>query len=1205
MIEQRIKAATCRIACGNESGTGWLIANGCVITARHCVLAAITEGKPIELFFPDSDDVAVPSSIIAESEENDACLLSLDAETSAKPIPVTFEQPRDGEAWQAFGYPQTKPALGHRLSGVVAQVLVTPKLKVDLDLSVDPIVALQAYRGLSGAAVVCEGFAVGIIRLKVDGTVAALSFHQFKSFLSDHGVTASGGGETPRAEMLADRKAFSKTFAQAIQARTGSYLFLEGAHGYGKSTFCRNFEPHGEKLVNLGAYCLSSPDSALGPDYRAQPQVFLDWLSTTISVLVTGQPSRKSENTYPEQIREAAEYLQAFSEFCSKTERQGIFFVDGLNEVPAGPLLGLLIGLLPIKLPPGLTVVLTAPNVSTVAAHLGSRIKDDNVFVLPPLPESACYSYCHRALKPERASPALVNRICEKAQGHPLYLRYLIEYANRQSGDDALDEFPTIEGSIEDYYNNIWSRLLADEGAVNVLALMARLRWGIPLSDFAKMLSQTEQASFVSVITRIRHLLESEDYTGLYHASFATFIEERTSEIDEMAYRRIAGFCQQETELRYCVLNRIFHLLRAADSSVFASCNQQWFDEAVTLGVEPDALIADVSEVVNRAATEASADEFFRVTLLAQRVSFRYNTLFAQAARSIAEALIALARPQDALQHVLRLKTVIVGPDDALQIAFLLHHHGYDDEALMLLDRIQQRIIESYGDMDIRDFLGLCSWHIQTIFLIRLASDGSGMQQVMKVWEMARRSCAEVFKDDTSEADRYMRSIDAESATYFLSFRDEYAEFARVRSQVATIPPQFLHILCTALLKFERAIDDYHLPKARKALAKLWPDLAELIPTAKLDLPFAAAITDTLVRFGAPVELVKAFGAKGGKQPARPLKLVARNQVDVNHEDLQECLCLWRVAAFLDPDFDCPQPGLFLNTGWLDAMIRLIGALYCCDGKARRAKADGDETARVACWDQLKSRVIDALGFTLQQRVEWRDGYAIPEGVLPAVYSQLAELMTDCFPESLTEWLSVLIANADGQWGMYSEGFRASALQVLNQLTRDKPVDEIAAQLLQLLRGLRDHVLRGVENRHELVTELLRIIPLFARLGAHEEAEGLYKYLLSVSMGPTWYKEDQLGLMTAVLGNISSSGEVKRRLPEVAGYLERADGEMTFQRYVRSEKANLLGQIARQGDFRAAVAYFRRECCGSLTELWAEAQQGPIDRSIAGESISR
>jgi hypothetical protein len=97
-------------------------------------------------------------------------------------------------------------------------VLSSPKLKIDLDLSVDPTVALQVYKGLSGAVVVCEGLAVGMIRLKFDGTVAALSLRQLEGFLAQNGVTLPSESTTPPAPMLADRGAFPHAFDEAIQA---------------------------------------------------------------------------------------------------------------------------------------------------------------------------------------------------------------------------------------------------------------------------------------------------------------------------------------------------------------------------------------------------------------------------------------------------------------------------------------------------------------------------------------------------------------------------------------------------------------------------------------------------------------------------------------------------------------------------------------------------------------------------------------------------------------------------------------------------------------------------------------------------------------------------------------------------------------------------------------------------------------------------
>lgn len=1196
MIEHAIKAATCRTVCGDESGTGWLIAKNRVLTARHCVLAGLTGSKSVELFFPHQGGTAVAAKILAQSEEHDACLLSLDTDVTADPLPLSLPHPREGEAWQTFGYPQSKSALGHRLAGKVAQVLGAPILKIDLDLSVDPAVALQNYKGLSGSAVVCDGAALGMIRLKVDGTVAALSLQQMQKFLTEHGVNLPSESQAPAPPLLAERGNFSDTFAKAVRARAGSYLFLEGAHGYGKSTFCAHFVPTDQTLLNLGAYCLSQPDAALGPDYRAQPPVFFDWLVTEISTLIAGQPPRKEERNYSDLIRKTGEYLTAFSQHCTQSQRHGLIFIDGLNEVPAGPLLTELLGLLPAKLPPNLTVVLTAPNYATIAVTLGGRVKSTDVLALPPLPDSSCYQYCLRRLKPERRLPALIERICEKARGHPLYLRYLIEHANHQTSDDSLDEFPVLTGPIEEYYRGIWAKLLPDEGAVNLLGLMARLRWGIRLEDFAKALTSTEQAQFVSVTSRIRHLLAKAERTTIYHASFGAFIIEQTAAVDSLAYRRLADFCRNEPKLRYCVLNRVFHLLRVGDNSVFADCNQTWIDSAVTLGVEPDTLLADVDAVVKHAVKEAPPDEFFRLTLLSQRISFRYDTLFALSARLIAEALITVGQPSDALQHVLRFKTLIVSPGEALQIGFLLHRYGYDQEALMILDRVQDRIMESYRErMQLPHFLQLCSWHIQTIFLMRLANGGSGMNQVMKVMELARRACQETIKD-MAEADQYLRGVDGGSVTYFLTFRDEYADLARLKEHVTEIPPRVLPILCTAFLQFEKAVDDHNLSKSRNALGKLFADLAELVPTAVLEAPLAAAVTDSLVRFGAPTSVVQLFGAKGGLQTPRPLKLKAKNDVDVDHSDLQECHYLWRVAAFLDPAFACPEAGTFYSTTWEDALERLCGALYWCEGRARRAKADGDETARIACRDLLRSRVLDQLNLALRQRAHWQHASSIPENFLPGVYRLLAELLADCFPEELPAWLGNLSAGADSQWGMYSEGFRQSAFHVLDQLTRDEPSKELTAQLLPVLQSWRDHVLRGVENRHELVPELLRLIPFFVNLGASEEADRLYQHLLSVSMGPTWYKEDQFALMTDVLSILPVGPETPRRLPQIAGYLERASGEMTFQRYVRAEKSTLIGQIARQGKYGAAVAYFRRECCGSMAELWAEAEYGPIDK---------
>jgi len=204
----------------------------------------------------------------------------------------------------------------------------------------------------------------------------------------------------------------------------------------------------------------------------------------------------------------------------------------------------------------------------------------------------------------------------------------------------------------------------------------------------------------------------------------------------------------------------------------------------------------------------------------------------------------------------------------------------------------------------------------------------------------------------------------------------------------------------------------------------------------------------------------------------------------------------------------------------------------------------------------------------------------------------------DCFPEELPAFLQSVAERAADQCGLYSEGFREVMHAVLQELMKQKVEPSILPQVVTLLQRWKEHIVSGVENRHELVPEILRLIPLFAMVGANEEGERLYGHMLSVSMGPSWYKEDQLGLMTSVLGKTPASDNVAAMLPLVAGYLERASGEMTFQRFVRHEKSVLIGELFRRGRFTTGCRYFKRQVCGTTADLISEAGHGCIDKPL-------
>jgi len=1214
MIDNLIKAATCRVSCGDESGTGHLITDSHVLTARHCIIGAIESKKTIELTFNGPEgDTTFPATITAQSEEMDICILSIPEPLGRQPIPLNTAMPREGDVWRSFGYPSGKTVIGHRISGTISHLLDVPKLRMDIDLTVDPSATLSSYRGLSGAAVVSEGASRGMIRLKVDATLGAISLQQMEGFLTENGIQIPKLAESKNVSVeprgsLADQSEFQKTFELMIVRNAGEYVFLEGAHGIGKTTFCNEFSPEDRNLFSLGTYSLAVRGRGPGVIYRAQPEVFFDWLSTAVSTLITGRRSRKEERSYATLVGETSTLLNAYSDYCASINRHGILFIDGLNEAQtADPgVLMKLLGLLPQSLPKRLTIVFTAPNYDTLAISLDGRVKTPNITSLPPLTIEATAAYCWQEIEKNRATPALIARICEKAKGHPLYLRYLIEYANSNTEGDGLDDFPTLNGTIEQYYESLWTRLLEDADAIHLLAIMARLRWGIRTSDLLKALTLAEQTVFTSTLSRIRHLLLIPDMTTIYHPSFTEFLISKTAYLETIIQKRLAEFCSRGPSLDYCVLNVVFHLLRSDDadrSSAVVVCNQDWVDKCVELGVEPDTLLFDIEATVASAVISGPAVEAMRLLLLTQRVSFRYNTLFAQSARLIAEALIALKRPQEALKHAIRFCKLIVAPDEALQIAYRFIQYQYPDEALELLGVLHQSILEAYAHMDkleLRDFIHLCNLHLRTVCFMRLAEDGGRMSQIISIVDHSARILRVALSEASSELfQEFFVRVKCVPTSYFLCFHDTYAALNKLKEMApeAEVPPDFLQSVIWALLECERSLEAYNLPNEISSLSLLFSDIEELLSDGEsLEKQLVPEVVDTLIQLGSPSSVVHHVADKGEVLAPQPLKIKDDNGVDVDFGSIHRGASEWRIMAFLDGDLDCPLVGAFDKTGWLSSLDQLFRALYWCEGKARRAKADGNESLRLQSLEYFGTRVLQPLTFTLAERVKWQDSYAIPENTFPLLYERITMVLMDCYPEELAAFLRALSERSVDQCGLYSEGFREVMFSVLKKLTMRTVEPSIFDEVLGLLQRWKEHVVRGVENRHELVPELLKLIPVFVKVGAIEEAEGLYRYMLGVSMGPSWYKEDQLGLMVSVLRKIPPSDDIKAMLPIVAGYLERASGEMTFQRFVRYEKQALIAELFRRGSFVSGCRYFKRQACGTTADLLVECQQGTIDK---------
>lgn len=104
-------------------------------------------------------------------------------------------------------------------------------------------------------------------------------------------------------------------------------------------------------------------------------------------------------------------------------------------------------------------------------------------------------------------------------------------------------------------------------------------------------------------------------------------------------------------------------------------------------------------------------------------------------------------------------------------------------------------------------------------------------------------------------------------------------------------------------------------------------------------------------------------------------------------------------------------------------------------------------------------------------------------------------------PEELSDLLGIIEDSFDGQLGLYNEGFRRSLQAVVPTLVNAAVSGDVADRVFELLLRWRNYVRDNVENRHELVPELLSMVSLLARMESHEEALQTYQTVLAVSMG--------------------------------------------------------------------------------------------------------
>lgn len=1207
MIENQAKIATCSIRCGDGSGTGWLVTSSLVITAHHCIVDSIESKSPIKLKFEiDGSVTELNATLHANDESRDICILRLECDVEIAPIVLSPNLPVEGSKFFAYGYPVAKLSLGHRVQGIISQTLDRLKLKMDLDLQIEPSSTLNDFKGISGAALISENRCIGLLRLAVDKSLGAISIARVADFLRENSVPIEEVEELPSEEKdLVSRVGFAQDFETLVGEVGSGYVFISGAQGIGKSTFCRTYKPQTEGLTYFANYSFTSDDGQTNAMHLAQPEVFYDWLNSQVSFHLTGKAARVSSKSYREIIEETIALLEVLGKHFQSNRQTAVIFIDGLDEVASlsDEILKQFVGVLPARLPEGLVFALVAPSYEKLEHALSSRVTTSSCIIMPELEYSAVRSYCYSQLRADYCSTEIVGAICERAQGHPLYLRYLLDLANNGIGYDELVALPLINGSIRNYYDVLWSQIKIDALVIELLAIIARLRWGIQLPDFIEVLTENERAGFSPALQRIRHLLRSNE-AAIYHSSFSDYVTERTVLRSKDVHLRLARHCITQQTTRYGLLNVIYHCLRAEselqDDYAITFCNQSWVDKCVTDGVAPDILLSDVRETLAQAAHKGKLVEVTRLLLLYQRLQFRYDTLIAQSADLMASALLSLGKVQDTIFHVVRYGHLIIGVQETLFLAFKLADVKEFHMSLELLDKAEAMLekIDITQNQSVEKFLYWYELHLQLFSVRYLAGDSAAKHTLWKFYTYSMKLARSGIKDEDASRAVVLEMLSCMQASA-LFFEKRYTPMSVIRERVPFENVELLRTLLRMLVHYRAQCQIYDVTPDNQLLQSVFTDLQALIEESEADsLDCSIGVIDTAILLGAPVSLVHTV-ARSMKplSPLDTLKFLSNDGVSMDESQFTLEMVQIRAESYKDREMPCPASATLTPSTWRDTIESIFRCLAWSDGAARRASGERDFLALENVWTTIELQVFKQLRFTLAQRAVWQDCYALPEEVFPYLYGILTDLVTKIYPERIGFLLDFVDEMFATQCGLYSEGFRKVLAEVLTRVSKVSMNDDVENQAFSLLKRWSSFVLYNVKNRHELVPELLTIIPIFVKLDAAEQAHKMYQEVLANSMGPTWYKEDQLGLLVDSLSAIPNEEAIdKHILPSVAGLLEAASGEMTFQRYIRYDKANLIELLCRRGEYDKAVNYFTRQVCGTNEQMFSDVTEGDIDR---------
>jgi hypothetical protein len=1211
----QLNILVCKIACGDEIGSGFIISDNHIITARHVIIDHLTDGGQLKIRFlgEANIDSSLTFELVKEDENLDVAIIKSSGSLGDTAISLKSSDIRYNESWETLGFPYSKSLDAGRYYGKV--IKINQERPYDLELSSLDVDPDFDYSGLSGAPLIINGYCLGFITWSIANGLGAVSIKKIHDWLSlsDIPVEENDFNDIPKEfleelDSLTQNDEVIETIDRAVSSG-GKFYLLHGTPGSGKTTIAASYTPSNANFTVVGRYLVGITDDNNPLTYKASRLAFIIWLEDLVNRQLSGEATAKTEMPIEERIKRLSEWLTALNDFYLSRNKIALIIVDGLDDVVRAQVNSLNEFLSVIKhpLPSNISILLSCTTENLLPVDIKTEIVKDHKIKVLPLSQGISEQYIHKVFTQInlKVNAQFVRKLSIKAEGHPLYLRYLTEsLRNSQISDpDAwLDTLPVIDGDIEKYYEKLWTNLIeTDTDKFWILLTVSQLRQGIGREELVKMLPMQVRHAFTLKFVELRHLFKAQGQVRLYHSSFDIFIESKAGIDARIANTNIATYCEKNQNYRYGVINWIHHILQSENPQpVIKACDQTWADRCALVHMEPDLLLDDIGHVEEFCIDQGKFTDVIGIKLLLQRIRFRYNSVLAASATEIANALIAMGNTKDALNYLLRENLLLISDDEAIYFLQKLYEADAFSEADILQDAIRYRFTDlleigrSEGVFTTRPFL----LYLQALTLATNINFKDGRTKFYNVMTYLIR-----LGSNEEESEEFANMIE-NLCKYMGSWFNAYClfRFNAYPSREDIIKKLKRDFDDTWAGNFAMVSIHYFYFKEKSALKhepfhyqSLLKDIEYVIDNYGYQEKDTDTILSALLEESSRTDIVERLIATK-LQTSIPFELRQKNGVDADIKSIHNLINNNLYQGYIDSSNSYPKIIGRIIHGWENNFTSLLTVLGFCMGKGFRLRAENQLHQIKNIEDQLQL-VIKQLDFNLKERVSWDRSYSLPESVVPFFYQKIFIFYLEFDRSGLDAMVGLIEENGYSQLGLYTEGYRKTLGLILNLLTKEQ---ELAKYSFRILKMLEKHTEDVVQNRWQRIPELLNIVEYFGQIGNNSRAEANYLKMLNTSMGPSWYKEDQFALINKLLKQPSLTKIASPFYKYFASYIEFASGEMTFQRFVQGEKHSFIGSLAKANQVGKAIAYFKYQLLPSPEIIIKNAEASIFDVSEPG-----